>query len=51
MNHTDFNEVVRVMESVDGFMFPNNALGDVVTAWDDTFCGLDLLLTEDSTQS
>lgn len=41
---TDYNEVVRVMESVEGFMFPNSSLGEVVTPWEDTFSGIDSLV-------
>lgn len=50
MNEREFNEVVRTMKSVEGFMFPDNTLGEVVNSWEDTFCGLDLLL-EQSTVS
>lgn len=44
MGVTDYNEVVRVMESVEGFMFPNSSLGEVVTSWEDTFSGIDSLV-------
>ena len=43
---TDYNEVVKLMESVEGFMFPDSQLGEVVNNWDDTFSGLDLLVEE-----
>lgn len=50
MDEHEFNEVVREMESVEGFMFPDNTLGKVLNSWKDTFSGLDLL-TQQSTAS
>lgn len=46
MEQEEVNEVVREMESVEGFMFPDSSLGEVVNSWDDTFSGLDLLVSK-----
>lgn len=48
MNETNFHEVVRTMESAEGFMFPDNTLGELVTPWKDTFSGLDALVAKPS---
>lgn len=46
MEQEEVNEVVQRMMSVGDFMFPDSSLGEVVNSWDDTFSGLDLLVSK-----
>ena len=45
---SDYETVIKEMESVEGFMFPNSELGKVVTEYKDTFSGLDILMKPSS---
>ena len=41
---SDYEMVVKEMEKVEGFMFPNSELGEPVTKWENTFSVFDMLV-------